>query len=185
MSVIAAYNPAIRVPTVPDAKSAAETAVKAQAAAPAAETKGVEGVTVTISGAALKAVASKANSDIDDSGLDDSVKQILKMIRKLKQQIAEKMAELQAVANDNSLTPEQARVKTNNIQGAISALQAGLMTSQGSLLKAMKSLSADGALKAASLAPTTVSAVGDMNHVLWQRTQRTDRPVPPIDEAST
>ncbi len=154
MSVIAAYNPAIRVPTVPDAKSAAETAVKAQAAAPAAETKGVEGVTVTISGAAFKAVAvaSKANSDIDDSGLDDSVKQILKMIRKLKQQIAEKMAELQAVANDNSLTPEQARVKTNNIQGAISALQAGLMTSQGSLLKAMKSLSADGALKAASLA---------------------------------
>ena len=153
MSVIAAYNPAIRVPTVPDAKSAAETAVKAQAAAPAAETKGVEGVTVTISGAAFKAVAvaSKANSDIDDSGLDDSVKQILKMIRKLKQQIAEKMAELQAVANDNSLTPEQARVKTNNIQGAISALQAGLMTSQGSLLKAMKSLSADGALKAASL----------------------------------
>ncbi|AUG09307.1 hypothetical protein [Pseudomonas sp. S09G 359] len=154
MSVIAAYNPAIRVPTVPDAKPAAETAVKAQAAAPAAETKGVEGVTVTISGAAFKAVAvaSKANSDIDDSGLDDSVKQILKMIRKLKQQIAEKMAELQAVANDNSLTPEQARVKTNNIQGAISALQAGLMTSQGSLLKAMKSLSADGALKAASLA---------------------------------
>ncbi len=154
MSVIAAYNPAIRVPAVPNAKSSAETAVEAQAAAPAAETKGVEGVTVTISGAAFKAVAvaSKANSDIDDSGLDDSVKQILKMIRKLKQQIAEKMAELQAVANDNSLTPEQARVKTNNIQGAISALQAGLMTSQGSLLKAMKSMSADGALKAASLA---------------------------------
>ncbi|WDU63578.1 hypothetical protein LRS56_03245 [Pseudomonas poae] len=154
MSVIAAYNPAIRVPAVPSAKSAAEPAVKTQAAAPAAETKGVEGVTVTISGAAFKAVAvaSKANSDIDDSGLDESVKQILKMIRKLKQQIAEKMAELQAVANDNSLTPEQARVKTNNIQGAISALQAGLMTSQGSLLKAMKSMSADGALKAASLA---------------------------------
>ncbi|MCF5053408.1 hypothetical protein GIW50_13725 [Pseudomonas syringae] len=154
MSVIAAYNPAIRVPTVPDAKSTAETAVKAQPTAPAAETKVVEGVTVTISGAAFKAVAvaSKANSDIDDSGLDDSVKQILKMIRKLKQQIAEKMAELQAVATNNSLTPEQIRVKTNNIQGAISSLQAGLMTAQGSLLKAMKSMSADGALKAASLA---------------------------------
>ena len=154
MSVIAAYNSAIRGPALPDAKSAAETAVKAQAAAPAAEPNVVEGVTVTISGAAFKAVAvaSKANADIDDSGLDDSVKQILKMIRKLKQQIAEKMAELQAVANDNSLTPEQARVKTNNIQGAISSLQAGLMTSQGSLLKAMKSMSADGALKAASLA---------------------------------
>ncbi|MCM2360791.1 MULTISPECIES: hypothetical protein [unclassified Pseudomonas] len=153
MSVIAAYNPAIRVPTVSGAKSAAETAVKDQAAAPAAETNVLEGVKVTISGAAFKAVAvaSKANSDIDGSGLDDSVKQILKMIRKLKQQIAEKMAELQAVANDNSLTPEQARVKTNNIQGAISSLQAGLMTSQGSLLKAMKSMSADGALKAASL----------------------------------
>lgn len=153
MSVIAAYNPAIRVPTVSGAKSAAETAVKDQAAAPAAETNVLEGVKVTISGAAFKAVAvaSRTNSDIDDSGLDDSVKQILKMIRKLKQQIAEKMAELQAIAADKSLTPEQARAKTANVQGAISSLQAGLMTAQTSLAKAMKTMSADDALKAASL----------------------------------
>ena len=61
------------------------------------------------------------------------------------------MAELQAIAADKSLTPEQARAKTANVQGAISSLQAGLMTAQTSLAKAMKTMSADDALKAASL----------------------------------
>lgn len=151
MSVIAAYNPAIRVPSVPDAKPTATAKETPSATAP--ETKVVEGVTVTISGEAFKAAgASKsANADIDDSGLDDSVKEVLKMIRKLKQQIAEKMAELQAIAADKSLTPEQARAKTASVQGAISSLQAGLMTAQTSLAKAMKTMSADDALNAASL----------------------------------
>ncbi|MFN3359700.1 MAG: hypothetical protein ACK418_27345 [Pseudomonas sp.] len=150
MSVIAAYNPAVRVPTVPDAKPAAETDEKST---PSSETKVVEGVTVTISAAAFKAAAApkSANADIDDSGLDDNVKQVLKMIRQLKQQIAEKMAELQAIAADKSLTPEQAQARIANVQGAISSLQAGLLTAQTSLAKAMKTMSADAALKAASL----------------------------------
>ncbi|MCK6187639.1 MULTISPECIES: hypothetical protein [unclassified Pseudomonas] len=150
MSVIAAYNPAVRVPTVPDAKPAAESDEKST---PSSETKVVEGVTVTISAAAFKAAAApkSANADIDDSGLDDNVKQVLKMIRQLKQQIAEKMAELQAIAADKSLTPEQAQARIANVQGAISSLQAGLLTAQTSLAKAMKTMSADAALKAASL----------------------------------
>lgn len=150
MSVIAAYNPAVRVPTVPDAKPAAETDEKST---PSSETRVVEGVTVTISAAAFKAAAApkSANADIDDSGLDDNVKQVLKMIRQLKQQIAEKMAELQAIAADKSLTPEQAQARIANVQGAISSLQAGLLTAQTSLAKAMKTMSADAALKAASL----------------------------------
>lgn len=153
MSVIAAYNPAIRVPSVQDLKPAAEAEEKLPVTAPAPETKVIEGVTVTISAAAFKAAGApkSANADIDDSGLDDNVKEALKMIRKLKQQIAEKMAELQAIAADKSLTPEQARAKTANVQGAISSLQAGLMTAQTSLAKAMKTMSADDALKAASL----------------------------------
>lgn len=150
MSVIAAYNPAVRVPAVPDAKPAAESDEKST---PSSETKVVEGVTVTISAAAFKAAAApkSANADIDDSGLDDNVKQVLKMIRQLKQQIAEKMAELQAIAADKSLTPEQAQARIANVQGAISSLQAGLLTAQTSLAKAMKTMSADAVLKAASL----------------------------------
>jgi hypothetical protein len=112
-----------------------------------------EGVKVSISPDGFKAAgaAKSANADIDDSGLDDNVKQVLKMIRQLKQQIAEKLAELQAIAADKSLTPEEVQAKVANVQGAISSLQAGLMTAQISLAKAMKTMSADQALKAASL----------------------------------
>ncbi|WP_252959144.1 hypothetical protein [Pseudomonas simiae] len=153
MSVIAAYNPAIRIPTVPDAKPITETKPTTPAIETATETKVVEGVTVTISADAFKAAgaAKSSNADIDDSGLDDNVKQVLKMIRQLKQQIAEKQAELAAVAAANNLSPEEARAKTSALQSEISSLQAGLMSAQASLAKAMKGMSAEDSMKAASL----------------------------------
>lgn len=119
--------------------------------------KTVEGVTVTISGAALQKAAEArktANSDIEESGLPDTVQQILKMIRQLKQQIAEKLAQMQAVMADKSLTPEQAQARVGNVQAALSGLNAGLMTANASLAKAMKEsgLSAEAVMKAGSLA---------------------------------
>jgi hypothetical protein len=122
-------------------------------AAPLRETKDAEGVVVTFSGAALLAMteAKKSDSDIEESGLPDNVQQVLKMIRKIKAQIAEKQAELQAVMADKRLSPEEARIKISSLQSALSALQASLVTAQTSLAKAMKGLSGDDALKAASL----------------------------------
>ena len=93
-----------------------------------------------------------SNADIDDSGLEDNVKQVLKMIRQLKQQIAEKQAELAAVAADSNLSPEEARAKASALQTEIGSLQAGLMSAQTSLAKAMKGMSAEDSMKAASLA---------------------------------
>ncbi|WP_300631537.1 hypothetical protein [Pseudomonas sp.] len=153
MSVIAAYNPAVRVPTVADAKPVAQAKEIPEAVEKASEPKVVEGVTVTISADAFKAAgaAKSANADIDDSGLDDNVKQILKMIRQLKQQIAEKQAELAAVAAANNLSPEEARAKASQLQSEISSLQAGLMSAQTSLAKSMKGMSAEDSMKAASL----------------------------------
>jgi prefoldin subunit 5 len=146
--------PSTTVQTLQDPKTDPVADDKETSTAPLSETKVVEGVVVTISGAALKAAGAQksANSDIDDSGLDDNVKQILKMIRQLKQQIAEKMAEIAAVSADKSLTPEQVQAKVGNLQAAVAGLQAGLMTAQTSLAKAMKTLDAQSALKAASLA---------------------------------
>ena len=141
MIVFAVNNPLIRVPTVPDAQPIAAVKDKDTdaSALPAAE-----GIKVTISPDAFKAAAAKSpDSDIDDSGLDDNVKQILKMIRQLKQQIDEKMAELQAIAMDQSLTAEERQMKTANLQTAISSLQAGLVTAQVSLAKAMKGMSSE------------------------------------------
>ena len=140
------------VPTLLEPKKA--SAVGTEAETPAlGETKPAEGVSVTFSGASLNAAKAEktANSDIEESGLDENVQKLLKMIRQLKQQIAEKLAELQAIAADKSLTPEEVQAKVANVQGAISSLQAGLMTAQISLAKAMKTMSADQALKAASL----------------------------------
>ncbi|AZF27978.1 MULTISPECIES: hypothetical protein [unclassified Pseudomonas] len=153
MSVISAYNPAVRVPFVPDAEASNEADEKAPAIEKTTQTKVVEGVTVTISAAAFQAAgaAKSSNSDIDDSGLDDNVKQVLKMIRQLKQQIAEKQAELAAVAAANNLSPEEARARTSALQSEISSLQAGLMSAQTSLAKSMKGMSAEDSMKAASL----------------------------------
>jgi hypothetical protein len=153
MSIIAANNPSIRIPVVPQAKAEPVAEEKAATAAPAAVTKVVEGVTVTISADAFKAAGAtkSSNADIDDSGLADNVKQVLKMIRQLKQQIAEKQAELAAVAAANNLSPEEARAKTSALQSGISSLQAGLMSAQTSLAKSMKGMSADDAMKTASL----------------------------------
>lgn len=105
------------------------------------KSKTIEGITVTISGAALQKVAEAsktANSDIEESGLPDNIQQILKVIRLLKQQIAEKLAEMQAVMADKSLTPEQAQARVGNLQTALAGLNAGLMTANTSLAKAMK-----------------------------------------------
>lgn len=149
MLIIAANNPSIRVPNPEPAPPASAVETQDAVSTPATS----EGVKVSISPDGFKAAgaAKSANADIDDSGLDDNVKQVLKMIRQLKQQIAEKLAELQAIAADKSLTPEEVQAKVANVQGAISSLQAGLMTAQISLAKAMKTMSADQALKAASL----------------------------------
>ncbi|MDQ0653055.1 hypothetical protein [Pseudomonas cedrina] len=154
MSVIAAYNPSIRIPTVPNANPITEVKEEAPPVETSVAPKVVEGVKVTISGAAFKAAgASKvSNADIDESGLDDSIKQVLKMIRQLKQQIAEKQAELAAVATSNNLSPEEARARTSALQSEISSLQGSLMSAQTSLIKSMKTLSPEASMKAASLA---------------------------------
>ncbi|MFC6297196.1 hypothetical protein GNF76_10205 [Pseudomonas sp. CCM 7893] len=139
------------IPTVPEPKKV--NAEDDNSVVPvAAESK--PGVAVTISGAAMKAAAAEnaSNNDIDDSGLADNVKQLLKLIRQIKQQIAEKQAEMAAVMADKNLSPEQAQARLGSLQSAISTLQAGLTAAQASLLKAMKDMSSDDAMKTASLA---------------------------------
>ncbi|MGR3964172.1 hypothetical protein FW800_06815 [Pseudomonas sp. 910_23] len=134
----------------PETKKAADSDV---AAIPTAD-EAKPAVSVTISGAAMKAAAAEktSNSDIDESGLADNVKNLLKMIREIKKQIAEKQAEMASVMADRSLSPEQARARLSGLQSALSALQASLTSAQASLTKAMKDMSAGDAVKAASLA---------------------------------
>jgi len=153
MASIAAFNPSsIHIPTVPESKKGAVGEDTSNPLAPQTDAKAVEGVTVTISSAALRAVKNDANKDIDDSNLKENVKQLLKMIRDLKKQIADKMAELASAMADNSLTPEARMAKVGNLQAAVATLQAGLMSAQVQLGKAMKDESPEAQLEAMSLA---------------------------------
>lgn len=139
-----------QVQVLPETKKAAQSDVDAVLTTDEAK----PAVSVTISGAAMKAAAAEktSNSDIDDSGLADNVKNLLKMIREIKKQIAEKQAEMAAVMADKNLSPEQARARLSGLQAALSGLQASLTSAQASLTKAMKDMSAGDAVKAASLA---------------------------------
>jgi len=113
-----------------------------------------EGVKVSLSGAGLnKSAAAKGrDSDIEESGLPENIQQILKMIRKLQQQIAETLAQLQAVMADKHLSPEETKVRIGSLQSALAILNGGLLT-DASLAKAMKEagLSSEQVMKAASL----------------------------------
>ncbi|MFJ4195027.1 hypothetical protein [Pseudomonas sp. NPDC089534] len=115
----------------------------------------VESVKVSLSGAAIEksAGAGGDNRDIEESGLPEDIQQLLKMIRKLRQQIAEKNALINAVMADKSLSNEERLAKVAALKGAISALNNGLITANLALAKAMNQsgLSPEQTMKAASL----------------------------------
>jgi len=97
----------------------------------------VEGVKVSLSGAAIEksAGAGGKNRDIEESGLPENVQQLLKMIRKLRQQIAEKNAQINALMASKTLSSEERFAKISALKGAISALNNGLITANLSLAK--------------------------------------------------
>lgn len=111
-----------------------------------------EGIRVTLSGAGLNKEATE-NSDIEESGLPETIQTILKLIRELKEQIARRQAELQAVLSDKNLDAEQMQMKSGSLQTTIAGLNSGLMTAYARLNKAIKAagLNAEQLMKVASL----------------------------------
>ncbi|WP_339447749.1 hypothetical protein [Pseudomonas sp. EA_5y_Pfl2_R50] len=115
----------------------------------------VEGVKVSLSGASIQKSAGVGgkNRDIDESGLPENIQQLLKMIRKLHQDIIEKKARIEAVMADKRLSSEEKINKVAALRGAIAALNTGLITANLALSKVMNQsgLSADQNLKVGSL----------------------------------
>lgn len=97
-----------------------------------------EGVKVNLSLKGLE-VASKlqGDADIDESGLPESVRQLLKMIRKLQKELAEANRQLQALMRDRSLDPVEMLKKTAALQARVSAFSASLNTVNFGLVRAM------------------------------------------------
>lgn len=115
----------------------------------------VEGVKVSLSGAAIakSAAVGGENSDIDNSGLPENIQQLLKMIRKIQKEIIEKKARMAAVMSDRTLSNEEKINKLAALRGAIAALNGGLITANLSLSKVMNqsALNPDQNLKVGSL----------------------------------
>ncbi|BBP84087.1 MULTISPECIES: hypothetical protein [unclassified Pseudomonas] len=113
------------------------------------------GIRVSLSeaGKAQASEEAKKNQDIDESSLPDSIKQILKMIRKLKEDLREKMAELQSVATDQGLDDETRMQRMEGLQSEVASLNGAISQATASLMKAMREagLSGDQMLEAAQL----------------------------------
>lgn len=99
-----------------------------------------EGLRVSLSelGRSLFAKTEKKNQDIDESGLPDSIKQLLKMIRELKAQIAAKEAELKALMADQNLDPEARQAQLEALQSELAMLNGAWASANANLIKQLQ-----------------------------------------------
>ncbi|MBD2837485.1 hypothetical protein ID144_10580 [Pseudomonas sp. JM0905a] len=78
------------------------------------------------------------NEDIDKSSLPDGIKELLKMIRELKAQIAERRAELEAIASDQSLDDETRTQRMEGLRNQLASLQSALSSANLNLAKLVR-----------------------------------------------
>lgn len=110
--------------------------------APADMQTALESIKVTLSEQSQKiSEAAEKNKDIDESSLPDNVKQALKMIRELRQQLADKQAELQVLMADQGLSEEERMQQAQGLQSEIASLNGAISTANGALLQAIKGAS--------------------------------------------
>lgn len=115
-----------------------------------------ESIRVSLSeiGRTLSGKAEEKNKDIDEADLPESIKRLLKMIRELKAEIAQKMAELQEIMADDSLDAEAKRLRVEALQSELGSLNSALTSANANLVKLMREqgLSPEQMQTAASLA---------------------------------
>nr|WP_288466847.1 hypothetical protein [uncultured Pseudomonas sp.] len=127
------------------APGAAPVAAPADTAEPSAtasaEEKSAEpGVKVSLSavGLARSKEAENKNADIDESNLPDEIKQLLKMIRELKVQLAQKMAELQALMAQGDMEDDAQQAKVRALQTEVGSISSALSSANAQLVKVMR-----------------------------------------------
>ncbi len=100
------------------------------------------------------ASASRRHQDIDDSDLPDAVKNLLRMIRELRERLAELARELQEVQADRNMDPEVKRNRLLQLQAQMSALNGAMMMASRKLTSLMRDMKLDKAqqMSAAQLA---------------------------------
>ncbi|MNQ60218.1 hypothetical protein D3C85_744900 [compost metagenome] len=96
-----------------------------------------------------KARAAQKNDDIDQSSLPDGIKELLKLIRAIKAQIAERQAELEAIAADRGLDEETRLQRLEAVRSELASLHSALTRANLNLAQAIREarLSDDQALE--------------------------------------
>lgn len=135
-SFVPASTPAVTVAAPADTLEQA-------AAGPAEGAASMPGVRVSLSadGLARSKQRDDKNADIEQSNLPDDVKQLLKMIRELKAQLAQKMAELQALMAQGNTDDQAHQARLRALQTEVGSLGGALNTANAQLVKVMRDLS--------------------------------------------
>ncbi|AJG22925.1 hypothetical protein [Cupriavidus basilensis] len=132
------------------------TASQATPAGQPSSGKPSDGIHVDLSPAGRTLAASKPasgrNSDIDNSNLPDTAKNLLKRIRELREELARKQQELQAVASAQNLTADQKQVRLAALNQAMSSLSGAIASTTAALAKSMEKASPEQQMSAAALA---------------------------------
>ena len=103
----------------------------------------LSGVRVTLSELG-RSKASRKNQDIDDSSLPDALKASLKLIRHLREQIAEKQRELQALMRSRELDDETRLQRAAELQGMLDSLNSALLGAMANLAEAVRKAGLNG-----------------------------------------
>ncbi|MBX8484987.1 chemotaxis protein [Pseudomonas cichorii] len=138
-SIIGAIS--IRTPAV----QTSVAPVQSEAVAPVKETKGIQ-VDLSSAGKAAASSSSK-NSDIEQSGLPESVQKILKAIRELQKKIAETLEKIQEVLNDKTLSYDERQTRATALQTVLGMLQRQVSNSTADMANLMNQMQASDADK--------------------------------------
>ncbi|PBQ01098.1 hypothetical protein [Pseudomonas congelans] len=98
---------------------------------------------VQISKEGQEKLESEKNADIDQSGLPEDVKEVLKNIRKLQDKIAEKNQELMELLNDKTISEDDKKRQRELLTSTIRSMQSALSQATNALNNAMSSNNMD------------------------------------------
>ncbi|MCX5465728.1 hypothetical protein [Alcaligenes parafaecalis] len=84
------------------------------------------------------------DKDIDDSSLPDGIKDILKRIRDLKEQIQQKLMELQRIQASDKGSEAEKMQELERVQGELTSLNGALSSAHAMLNKIMDDIKLDG-----------------------------------------
>lgn len=87
--------------------------------------------------------ARSKNSDVDEAELPTEIKELIKRIREIREQLAEKQAELREVMTDDQLRPDVRKMKASVLQSEIMSLTSAFMLTSRKFTQVLQELKLD------------------------------------------